>query len=644
MTDRLANVVYATAGIAGAAIWLAVSDLQIDLTDRGFLWFELLIWLVVAAFLIEPRFTSGPVVVTNGVAAVFVSLSTGFEVLPAWWALVTVVAASAIVLSSVSYASQDRVRPSEWTTEMRSVARALGSWRSLIVGSLVLALVSFNEPFDTSYQISALVVVYVLGAQALEPHRFLLPRPERDGDLRLLAIGGPCEALIGGQGIEGLARGVRVEVSGSGGRREGLVVGRVAYRSERAWRAVVPGLVSILPAAGSATPTSCEVRQIEAGQPDGALAGMAERLQSGDAAEVGLVGRGSRIEGVRIELLPDETVEQGEVVWVHDSHLEPLYFQVAEATVETTSWVGDTRHGVFADARQIGRWDPEIVGFEPSLRSPSPGSLAVRGSIFVPAVPTSSDLFGVGNLPGTPFPVMVSVKELSRHHFAVLGTTGTGKTHLVFSVVNALADAGIKVVTVDPTNQYAARFKPDGHPSISWASLDDFLAGDATIGIYDPADDTDGITEANRLARKLYEWGKQQGPVEIGEGSRCVVVFEEAQNFVPETFVVNDWDLKAKAQDTSLVVMESRKFGLGFGLVSQRTAMVTKSALSQCNTVFAFQAVDQTGLDYLEGLCGSVLTKGIPTLAHRTMVAMGRGVTSRAPLIAHVADAPVVIA
>lgn len=89
--------------------------------------------------------------------------------------------------------------------------------------------------------------------------------------------------------------------------------------------------------------------------------------------------------------------------------------------------------------------------------------------------------------------------------------------------------------------------------------------------------------------------------------------------------------------------MESRKFGLGFVLVSQRTAMVTKSALSQCNTVFAFQAVDQTGLDYIEGLCGRALARSLPTLPHRTAVVMGQALTSNAPVVVFTDDADVAV-
>jgi len=195
---------------------------------------------------------------------------------------------------------------------------------------------------------------------------------------------------------------------------------------------------------------------------------------------------------------------------------------------------------------------------------------------------------------------------------------------------------------LDLTGQYGTRF-PHAVTTTSAAEVDAFLGGEERMAICTPAHGT-AIAVANAVVRTAYRWASGQPPPDPGALARCVVLLEEAQNFIPEAFVINDWELKAKAQDTSLVVMEGRKFGLGFMLVSQRTAMITKSALSQCNTVFAFQAVDQTGLDYLEGLCGSMLSRGVPTLPHRTAVVMGNALRSAAPLIAYIDEADVVVA
>jgi DNA helicase HerA-like ATPase len=247
----------------------------------------------------------------------------------------------------------------------------------------------------------------------------------------------------------------------------------------------------------------------------------------------------------------------------------------------------------------------------------------------------------LGHVPGTRFPVVVDLRELSLHHGAILGTTGTGKTHLAFDIARRLADLGTMVVCVDSTGQYARRFR--GATSLTTRDAAGFVsAGGGGIGIVEL--DSDSILQGKALAEALFRWAKGSGlRVEPDKPAHCVVVFEEAQNLVPEGFVVDKWELKTAAQSTSQIIMESRKYGLGFLLVSQRTAMVTKSALSQCNTLFAFQAVDQTGLDYFEGLCGSTLVKSVPTLPHRTAIAMGRGLASTRPVIMHASDAEEIV-
>jgi hypothetical protein len=195
--------------------------------------------------------------------------------------------------------------------------------------------------------------------------------------------------------------------------------------------------------------------------------------------------------------------------------------------------------------------------------------------------------------------------------------------------------------------------RPDGDRS----SADVVLCSYVLNVIEDPTERLEVLTEVHRLARQVAvvavrttaERALMEGATRHGDGwittknTFQTLVVDEAHNFIPETFVINDWEHKAKAQDTSMVLMESRKFGLGFSLISQRTAMVTKSALSQCNTVFAFQAVDQTGLDYLEGLCGRTLSRSLPTLPHRTTIAMGQALTSNAPVVALVDEADVVV-
>ena len=79
--------------------------------------------------------------------------------------------------------------------------------------------------------------------------------------------------------------------------------------------------------------------------------------------------------------------------------------------------------------------------------------------------------------------------------------------------------------------------------------------------------------------------------------------------------------------------MQIRKYGLSVILISQRTAVVAKSALSQCENVIAFKSVDQTGLDYLQGLMGDEARAVLPSLRQGQAVVFGPAMSLDSPVI-----------
>ena len=64
----------------------------------------------------------------------------------------------------------------------------------------------------------------------------------------------------------------------------------------------------------------------------------------------------------------------------------------------------------------------------------------------------------------------------------------------------------------------------------------------------------------------------------------------------------------------SQIALQGRKHGVGLLLLSQRTALVSKTLLSQCNTVIAFSLVDKTSLDYLRNVFSAEHVDLIPNL------------------------------
>lgn len=94
----------------------------------------------------------------------------------------------------------------------------------------------------------------------------------------------------------------------------------------------------------------------------------------------------------------------------------------------------------------------------------------------------------------------------------------------------------------------------------------------------------------------MLELATETGMTDV---ARCCIVLEEAHSLVPEfNAIVNDGD-KAATNGTAKAILQGRKFGFGCLLITQRTANVTKSILNQCNSVFALQMFDATGMEFL---------------------------------------------
>src|SRR5690606_6910651 len=68
-------------------------------------------------------------------------------------------------------------------------------------------------------------------------------------------------------------------------------------------------------------------------------------------------------------------------------------------------------------------------------------------------------------------------------------------------------------------------------------------------------------------------------------------------------------------------------------VVSQRTALISKTVLSQCATIITHRLVDQTSLSYLENVFGSRYVELVPKLKHRFAVGFGPGILSENPVV-----------
>ncbi len=79
-----------------------------------------------------------------------------------------------------------------------------------------------------------------------------------------------------------------------------------------------------------------------------------------------------------------------------------------------------------------------------------------------------------------------------------------------------------------------------------------------------------------------------------------------------------------------VLMMQVRKYGVTIILISQRTAVVGKSSLSQCENVIAFKSVT-TGLDHLEAVLGEGARLLLPSLDHGQALVFGPAISTDAP-------------
>ena len=90
---------------------------------------------------------------------------------------------------------------------------------------------------------------------------------------------------------------------------------------------------------------------------------------------------------------------------------------------------------------------------------------------------------------------------------------------------------------------------------------------------------------------------------------------------------------KALVSKMSQIALQGRKYGVGLMVLAQRTANVSKTVLTQCNTIIALQAFDETSFIFLSNYIGKDLAQALPHLKQYHAVVTGKAIKSNLPMI-----------
>ena len=442
-------------------------------------------------------------------------------------------------------------------------------------------------------------------------------------------------------------------------------------------RLLATGLLTSLEAEAPRTRINCVVSPkdgLEIPEPEE----ISDVLEGGKGAILrGFVIEDSTIGSIRFETLDAKSCYDGMLVWSNVSERR-VYYQIVSGQTSEESFSSD-KHGFHvATATQLGRLTSDHgftkVDWLPGMNSPV-FSANVHGLRIEDAV-REGDLV-LGTVPRTDIQVGGDFVDGYDHHTAILGVTGSGKTELAFDLIRHAVENGVKVVCIDLTAQFEGRLQDLSPTDLSieeptarelGQKLFDVETGSYGAGAEKKALEQFGNTVRTQvtdaIARFMDEGAETMvGLIQLDEISntratlwitetymtcllryarerlgncpRTLIVVEEAHTVMPEagTMGLGDFESRGLVGKIAQIALQGRKFGVGLLILAQRTATVSKTVLTQCNTIITFSCYDDTSLGFLRNIYGPEHIDLIPNLPRLHAVAFGKWIRSERPLV-----------
>ncbi|MCG8702380.1 MAG: DUF87 domain-containing protein, partial [Bacteroidales bacterium] len=396
---------------------------------------------------------------------------------------------------------------------------------------------------------------------------------------------------------------------------------------------------------------------------------------------LGVVTETSSIEKIRFIYNSKVSIEDGSLVEVKLGNKTVLYQIIQGLSIieklENRNQSGET----IAEAIQLGVWNDEKLVFERFGWVPKINTPVFLAKDTEEKEPKGGEIH-IGSIPNTNYPIFLNAKDALSHHMAVLGVTGTGKS--IFSrylIRQYLEDDNVKVICVDFTGEIreklgdlnpidtiksevtqnvfneidslireeAKGYKSDQEVVIELkksiassieSEIRSFLGSRNKLSILElpEVDTTAGMLLYIRVFFKyLFHIAKSNKDSE----QRICVVLEEAHTVIPEwnfSVASNDKASQSVLNSIAQIALQGRKYNVGLLVIAQRTANVSKTILTQCNTIVSFQQFDKTSTEFLANYFGSDIAQSITKLKFRNAVAAGKAFRSGIPLIFEVLE------
>jgi uncharacterized protein len=398
---------------------------------------------------------------------------------------------------------------------------------------------------------------------------------------------------------------------------------------------------------------------------------------------VGLVAENSTIRKLRFLYNSQEEMELARLLQV-DIEDKSVLYQIVEAITKVAEIEKKNETGfIIGEAIQIGVWNTtefrfELFGWVPNINTPV---YVAKLSASAPCNLSGTNDCQIGTIPYTDYPIILDRVLATTHHLGIFGTTGSGKSVFARHLIRKIIEIGTKVICIDFTGECLTKFADLGITTLissgdeqdiishlkvynkemaefrnqrkdyilekELKAIEDkffecihkFLSSEQKIVVFTLpgiANDESTVGYTKYFFSTLFKLVQGRGE----DSQRLCVVLEEAHTIIPEwNFSGIDEKVSQPLVNTiGQIALQGRKYNIGFIVIAQRTANVSKTVITQCNTIVAFQQFDKTSKEFLSIYFGSDVSDVLSELKPRQAVVCGKALRSSLPIIIKVPD------
>ncbi len=360
--------------------------------------------------------------------------------------------------------------------------------------------------------------------------------------------------------------------------------------------------------------------------------------------------------------------------------MKTLFYQVINGFTEKEKLENKNEMWfIQGEAIQLGEWQNDKLSFQkfgwvPSINTP----IFKANTENITIQDFQYPYYKLWVIPNTSLPSVINLDEAVSHHMALLGVTGSWKSFLAREIITELNNNDTKVICIDFNNEFVQELNPAPESIISIEESKNIFTeieklnqelskfennqtpktiSDCKTNIYNKfKTEIEAFLNATDKKIKIFELpeiSNNRNSLDYtryffdtlfkivrenykGENAKKInIVLEEAHTIIPEWNFAGTSDKTSQSLVNNIgqIALQGRKYGIGFLVIAQRTANVSKTVLTQCNTVICFQAFDETSIGFLWNYIGKDLVQTLPNLKQYHAIVTGKAIKSSIPMI-----------